>query len=125
MREVNKRTNGVGNIAYSFQPETRLDWSLILARTHFRRTGGSGTDIADLVLSLDPKLGRDENTDDYKQALWTWRNAGVGADAEFWVPDHSIKAYTFGPDDYLSLAWTNPDADEIRWGIWFRVLYKD
>ena len=125
MREQNKRTCGIGNIAFSFEPETRKPWTLLLARTHFIRTTGSGTSIANMTMSLSSKAGRDENHTRYDQLLWTWRNVGVGADAEFWVPEHSFRAWRFDPDDYLTFAWTNPDPDEIQWGTWLRTLYED
>lgn len=89
-------------------------WCLVAARIHFR--GGTGT--ADCVLSV---LNYDEPDDSYDATLYDeLTGLGTGTDAHISVEDQGpemLEAFSFNHRQRLLFSWTNPDPDNMQWGI--------
>lgn len=103
-------TSGSGNMQVSLRPGGRF--VLIFVRCHFRRTGGSGTDIAAFTMDLDSDLGQD-----FDVRLLTQSSAGVSADVHARFDIDTLDCWTFKDSDALTFNWTNPDIAEINWGL--------
>ena len=112
--------SGVGNIAHRF--EITVPYRIVSVRAHFNRLSGGGTSIADLTMTLDARLSREENHTRYNQVLWTWLDAGVGQDVAWLLFEDERPWFEFGPGDHLFFQWTNPDAlNEIDWGLQINI----
>ena len=102
--------SGSGDIGFS---DGLLNYfRLVFIRAHFVRVAGSGTDVADFVIGVDAASEEAHNYD-----LYTITGAGVGADVNFRVMPAEADHWRFKQDDVLRLAWTNPDAGDIVWGV--------
>jgi hypothetical protein len=102
--------SGSGNMQVSLRPGGRF--VVVFVRCHFRRTTGSGTDVATFTMDLDSDLGPD-----FDVRLLTQSSAGVSADVHARFDVDTLDCWTFGDSDSLTFNWTNPDAGEINWGL--------
>jgi len=106
------RFTGVGDMAQSFAHPDGGPFALSFLRVHF--SGNSGA--ANLVLSVDSDAGTP-----WDARLYTLTNAGpssAGEDVNYRVFRNELEHWALEPDDFLSLAWTDPDAgDTTEWGI--------
>lgn len=122
MSYVTVAMHGIGNIAQKFEPNPGLGYRLVMVRCHFLRASGSGTDVANLIMSVDSERSRNDNHSRFNHQIWVFRDvgvspAGVNADAFLWVEPERREAFKFGAHDWLTFAWTNPDSGEIEWGL--------
>lgn len=102
--------SGTGNIQVPMRPGFRF--VLVFVRCHFRRTTGSGTDVAAFTMDLDSDLGTDFDT-----RLLTQSSAGVSADVHARFDVDTRDCWTFNDKEGLTFNWTNPDPTEINWGL--------
>jgi len=100
---------GTGDIDELFFLERRF--RIVFVRCHF--TGGSGT--APLAIAIDSTAGAT-----YDATLFTITQAGTGSDVHFRVTSEELaepSAWTLQPGDKIKIAWTNPDAGNMTWGL--------
>lgn len=100
---------GTGNIDELFFLERRF--RIVFVRCHF--AGGSGT--APLAIAVDAIPGPA-----YDATLFTITQAGTGSDVHFRVTGEELaepSAWTLQPGDKVKIAWTNPDAGNMTWGL--------
>lgn len=106
---VRKTATGTGDIDHTFALDRRF--RLVFVRCHF--SGTSGT--AGLALSVDSGAGAA-----FETKLFTITQAGKDEDVHLRIGEGDTdqpSAWTFQSDDQLRIAWTNPDAGNITWGL--------
>lgn len=84
----------------------------VWVRAHFIRESGSGTDTATMYLDLISRNGVNHNT-----RLLPITGAGVSVDVFARIHPDEYQDWTFEKGDRIQFNWTNPDSDEISWGI--------
>jgi hypothetical protein len=89
-------------------------WCLVAARLHF--TGGAGT--ATCTLSV---VNQDDTEEAYNCDLYEFADAlGTGTDGHISIESEGwelLHAFSFRPNQRAVFSWTNPDADDMQWGI--------
>ena len=108
--------NGVGSMSVPIKPNLTVRGAafvLTFVRVHFVRVAGSGTDTATLYLDLDSVKGAQWDA----RLLGSSAVVGVGADVNWRYSDDTQQAFSFIDGDVPTLVWTNPDANEIEWGV--------
>jgi hypothetical protein len=101
---------GTGDIDHAYG--LPADYYPVFLRVHFERITGSGTDTAELVFRADDQA-------DGAQNHIVWRRAARGVDADVnlrFAPDWR-ETHVRSGGTKLRVAWTNPDAGDIRWGL--------
>lgn len=93
-------------------PSLPQPWHLAFVRVHFARLAGSGTDVANLVLSVLGARGAV-----YDTVLHTRQSVGVAADVNLRIAPEERDCWIFDDEDLLLLSWGNPDVGELTWGI--------
>lgn len=84
-------------------------WCLVFARAHFFGAPGS----ASMFLYVDSRLGRNHDT-----RLWEWAGCGPsGNDVNFRVVPEELVHWSFRRGDELVFTWTNPNPNNISWGL--------
>jgi len=80
---------------------------LVFIRLHF----ASGSDAADVTVNVDS-----HQESQFDTLLYTLKNRGTGADANFRVLEDEMQHWVFQPGDHMVLVWTNPDSGTMIWG---------
>jgi hypothetical protein len=120
------RDQGLGDIDFKASlAETQLathprrQFVPCFCRVHFARIQASGTDTAVFLL----RVGNEEPAFDTQ--VWRVAAAGVGADVNLrWHPAWR-KGWALSPGQSFHVTWTNPDSDDILWGLEFGLEYYD
>lgn len=113
--------SGYGDIAYAIGQSKR--WVLGMLRVHFRRAGGTGTEVATMTLDIDSDRGQD-----WDCRLFTLTpDVGNGVDVNLCPTQSELPRWTFEPYHKLVVNWVNPDpvvtfsaglpSDGIVWGL--------
>ncbi len=121
-----QRDNGtgiMGSLAYLTDSDTNnsarfgldVPYVLVALRGHFSGAAGQ----ADATINLDSGWGPK-----YDTALWildgpSGTGVGVGKDIRFRVQLDELQHWKFdgGAGDEIVITWTNPDIDNITWGL--------
>lgn len=115
------RAAGSKDIDASFGLAGRFD--LLGIRIHFRDINSGASTLANVTLSLVSVHGVNHDV-----VLWTFDGTDAGGhglndDVNWRVPHDELLdgAWTFEGGDQVKLAWTNPDANNIGYGIEVRL----
>lgn len=104
--------DGRQSMAVPVELDSRGRFIFCWVRAHFIRETGSGTDTASMTADVVSRKGAWNNA-----RLMTWTGAGVSADVFARVHPDEYQDWTFEAGDRLQFNWTNPDSDEIIWGL--------
>lgn len=93
-------------------------WVLSWMRIHFGGTG-SGT-TAPVYIKVDSRLGPYHDT-----VLNVQKGQATAADADIFlrIERDEYEKWTFQDGDVIVVEWTNPDADNLTWGIEAGMAY--
>ena len=102
-------STGTGDINAVFSLDVRF--RLVFVRCHFLGTAGA----APLAISLDSSNGSA-----YDTRLYAITRAGVDRDVNFRISAEEStdpSPWTFQTGDAVRIQWTNPDSENITWGL--------
>lgn len=114
------RDSGVGDMARTFKltgAHAGMRPLLVFARCHFVNVAAAGTSVmADMTISVDAEPDSEFDTP-YGCELLIIEDAGLGFDVNWKLPVFEESRWVLQQGAGYHFAWTNPDADDIGWGL--------